>query len=58
MEKSSQKAIQIKCPECLNKMNVYLYTDGTLRGNCKRCKSAIIQQKHSEKEKRIRIIKK
>ena len=58
MEKSSNKTIEIKCPECLNKMKAYLYTDGTIRGNCNRCKSAIIQQNHSEKEKRIRIIKK
>lgn len=57
MEKSSQKAIEIKCPECFNFMKVYFYNDETERGQCKRCKSVIIKTNFSDKEKRIRIIK-
>lgn len=57
MEKSSQKAIEIKCPECSNIMKVCSYNDGTTRGICNRCKSVIIKKNLSDKEKRIRIIK-
>ena len=57
MEKSSNKAIEIKCPECLNIMKAFLYNDESVRGTCNRCKSSIIKEKRSAKEKRIRIIK-
>ena len=58
MERSSQEAIEIKCPECSNLMKVYNYDDSTTRGNCNRCKSSIIRKKLSNREKSIRIIKK
>ena len=57
MEKTSLKAVEIKCPECSNIMKVYSYNDNTTRGTCNRCKSSIIKKNLSDKEKRIRIIK-
>ncbi len=57
MDKSFEKAVEIKCPECSNIMKAYIYNDGSTRGTCKRCKSAIVKKNLSDREKRIRIIK-
>ena len=59
MVNSAQKIqkIRIKCPECSNYMTAEVKGDGSLKGNCFICKSTIMLQQFSFKEKRMRIIK-
>ncbi len=51
-------AKRIKCLECLNYMNMDEQANGSAIGRCPICHSLIIFKQHSEKERRIRIVRK
>lgn len=51
------KVKRIKCPDCLNYMEVTINTDGEAKGFCKKCNSVIIARQPSENERLIRIVK-
>lgn len=51
-------AKRIKCPECLNYMNMDEQANGSAIGRCSNCQSLIIFKQHPEKERRIRIVRK
>lgn len=57
MNKSSSKKIRIRCPECTNFMQATISANGSASGQCPTCKSVIVTNQHSVKEKHIRIIK-
>ena len=48
---------KIKCPECLNYMNIKVNSNGTSSGHCSVCKSAIYSKQNTPKEKIIKITK-
>ena len=52
-----KKTKKIRCPECLNYMQVTICKNGANTGKCQICKSVISCKQCSSKEKRIKIIK-
>lgn len=54
MEKSDK--VNIKCPNCLNKMTATKSRDGSLKGTCPVCRATIFSKEHT-KETLIRIVK-
>ncbi len=60
MEMLSTKRVcakRIKCPECLNYMDMDEHPNGSAMGRCSNCHSLIIFKQHSENERRIRIVR-
>ena len=52
-----KKSKRIKCPECLNYMQVAVTMKGKAVGYCGHCHSKISIRQPSEKERLIRIVR-
>lgn len=53
--KDETRSQRIKCPECLNYMNIKSHNNGAYSGECPVCKSVIFSKQQSPKKKIITI---
>ena len=48
--------VDVRCPQCLNKMKAIICGKDEIKGRCPVCKAVFFQKRHNAKEVRIRII--
>ena len=53
----SKKQNIIKCPNCLNCINLETCNNGASKGTCKVCKTIVFAKKHNNKETYMKIIR-
>ena len=51
------KTVTVKCPECLNSMNVRSTAKGNYSGRGPVCKCLVFSKQKSERERHIKIVK-
>ena len=52
----SKVQVNVRCPQCLNKMKATICGKDEIKGQCPVCKAVFFKKCHNAKEIRIRII--
>lgn len=52
----SKVQVNVRCPQCLNKMKATICGKDEIKGQCPVCKAVFFKKRHNAKEIRIRII--
>lgn len=57
MKVSTQKSVQIYCPNCGNRIEGYRGENGVLRRTCKKCGAAVVSKQKKKNEIEVKVIK-
>ncbi len=57
MKVSTQKSVQIYCPNCGNRIEGNRGENGVLRRTCKKCGAAVVSKQKKKNEIEVKIIK-
>ena len=57
MKVSTQKSVQIYCPNCGNRIEGYRGENGVLRRTCKKCGAVVVSKQKKKNEIEVKIIK-
>ena len=57
MKVSTQKSVQIYCPNCGNRIEGERGDNGVLRRTCKKCGAAVVSKQKKKNEIEVKVIK-